>query len=131
MRVPEICRYCGGVIRCIPARKVYGKATNRLKMQGQWLYQCQNYNARVGCHRDSKRPLGNVANEVLRLKRVETHQVFDAFWQRQGMTRTAAYKWLAERMELPEERAHIGGFEMDQCRKLVDICTGLDGKEAA
>ena len=131
LRVPEICRYCGGVIRCIPARKVYGKTTNRLKMQGQWLYQCQNCNARVGCHRDSKRPLGNVANEVLRLKRVETHQVFDSLWQRQGMTRTAAYKWLAERMELPEECAHIGGFEMDQCQKLVDICAGLDGKEAA
>ena len=121
MRVPEICRYCGGVIRRIPAQRVYGDATGRLKMQNQWLYQCQNCNARVGCHRDTKRPLGNVANEVLRLKRVETHRIFDAFWESRGMTRTAAYKWLAERMELPGEQAHIGGFEMEQCQKLVDI----------
>ena len=70
MRVSEICRYCGGVIRLVPAEKVYQAATERLKQQRQWIYQCQNCNARVGCHRDSKRPLGNVANEVLRLKRV-------------------------------------------------------------
>lgn len=88
----------------------------------RWCYNCQNCNARVGCHKGSKRPLGNVANEVLRLKRMETHQVFDAFWKRRGMTRTAAYKWLAEQMKLPEEKAHIGGFEMDQCQQVIDLC---------
>ena len=101
MRDPCICRYCGGVVRCVPAEKVYGNAAvNRMKLWDRWFYQCQNCNARVGCHKDSKRPLGNVANEVLRLKRRETHQVFDAFWKRRGMTRTAAYKWLSEQMEL-------------------------------
>ena len=110
MRIPKICRYCGGVIRRIPAKEVYREAAGRLNLNGEWLYQCQNCNARVGCHRGTMRPLGNVANEVLRLKRVETHQVFDSFWKRQRMTRTAAYKWLSKEMKLPEENAHIGGF---------------------
>ena len=136
MRDPSICRYCGGVVRCVPAEKVYGNAAvSRMKLWDRWFYQCQNCNARVGCHKGSKRPLGNVANEVLRLKRRETHQVFDAFWKRRGMTRTAAYKWLSEQMELSETEAHIGGFEVDQCQQVIDICrrdeTGAKSKEAA
>ncbi|MDO5595043.1 MAG: zinc-finger-containing protein, partial [Eubacteriales bacterium] len=86
--------------------------------------------ARVGCHKGTNRPLGNVANEVLRLKRRETHQVFDCFWQENGMTRTQAYKWLARRMNLSEKNAHIGGFEMDQCQQVIDLCE-KEWKEAA
>ena len=83
----------------------------------EYIYQCQNCNARVGCHKGTKRPLGHVANETLRLKRMETHQVFDAFWKSKGVSRTKGYQWLARQMELPERLAHIGGFEMDQCQQ--------------
>ncbi len=95
------------------------------------FYQCQNCNARVGCHRGSKRPLGNLANEVLRLKRMETHQVYDAFWKSKGMIRTQAYKWLAERMQIPEQQAHIGSFEMDQCQRVIDLCREYEDLEVA
>ena len=132
MNVPKICRYCGGVIRPVPAESVYGESAGRLGMTGETVYQCQNCNARVGCHKGSARPLGKVANEVLRLKRVETHQVFDAFWQGQGMSRTQAYKWLAAQLHLPESRAHIGGLEMDQCQRVMELCAaGLREEEAA
>ena len=118
----DICRYCGGVIKLIPAKAVYGESARRLGMEGEFVYQCQNCNARVGCHKGTNRPLGNVANEVLRLKRRETHQVFDAFWQGNGMSRTKAYKWLAAQMQLSEKDTHIGGFEMDQCQQVIDLC---------
>lgn len=122
MEYTDICRYCGGVIRMVPARKVYGSATERLGLQKEHIYQCQNCNARVGCHKGTIRPLGNVANEALRLKRIETHQIFDTFWREKRMSRTAAYKWLARKMGLPEKHTHIGGFEMDQCQKVIDLC---------
>ena len=80
MKKPAICRYCGGIIRLVPAADVYGSSTERLGMQNEYLYQCQNCNARVGCHKGTTRPLGDVANEILRLKRIEAHQVFDAYW---------------------------------------------------
>lgn len=131
MEIPEICRYCGGVVRLVPARMVYGEeAAKRLKLDREMIYQCQNCNARVGCHKGTTRPLGNLANEVLRLKRMETHQVYDAFWKRSGMTRTQAYKWLAEQMQLTEDRAHIGSFEMDQCQTVIELCR-KNSKEAA
>ena len=122
MEISKICRYCGGVVRMVPARNVYGPAVDRLGLQNEYIYQCQNCTARVGCHKGTTRPLGNVANETLRLKRMETHQVFDAFWKQKGMSRTRGYKWLAGQMGLPERLAHIGGFEMDQCQKVIDLC---------
>ena len=132
MDIPEICRYCGGVVRLVPARAVYGDAAaQRLKLQKELFYQCQNCNARVGCHKGTKRPLGNLANEVLRLKRMETHQVYDAFWKRRGMTRTQAYTWLAEQLQIPEKFAHIGGFEVDQCQRVIDLCKKYEQEEAA
>ena len=116
MEIPHICRYCGGIVRLVPAESVYGDSAVRLGLKGEKLYQCQNCNARVGCHRGTVRPLGDLANEVLRLKRIETHQVFDAYWTERGMSRTQAYRWLAKKMHLPERKAHIGGFEILQHR---------------
>lgn len=127
----KICRYCGGVIRLVPASSIYRESAQRLGMSEEWLYQCQNCNARIGCHKGTKRPLGNVANEVLRLKRMEAHQVFDSFWKSRGMSRTKAYRWLAEKMELPEAEAHIGGFEMEQCHRLMQFCRKEKMKGAA
>lgn len=132
MEIPEICRYCGGVTRLVPAETIYGEAAaRRLELIGEFVYQCQNCNARVGCHKGTTRPLGNVANETLRLKRMETHQVFDAHWKQRGMTRTKAYRWLAKRLHLSEEETHIGSFEMDQCQKVIDLCQKKDKEMAA
>ena len=120
------------MIRLVPASGIYGESAQRLGMSEEWVYQCQNCNARVGCHKGTTRPLGDVANETLRLKRMETHQVFDAFWKSRHMTRTQAYKWLSQQMRLPKERAHIGGFEMDQCQQVIDLCgTENNEKEVA
>ena len=91
-------------------------------MQNEYLYQCQNCNARVGCHKGTTRPLGDVANEILRLKRIEAHQVFDAYWQKMHISRTKAYQWLARELKLSEEDTHIGGFEIDTCQRVIDLC---------
>lgn len=131
MKIPTICRYCGGVIRLTPAKDIYGASTDRLGLANENIYLCQNCNARVGCHKGTNRPLGNVANEVLRLKRVETHQAFDAFWKQRRMSRTRAYKWLAEQLGLPEGGAHIGEFEMDQCQRVIALCRDAAAAEAA
>ena len=131
MGAPEICRYCGGVIRLVPAEAIYGDtAAKRLELSGEFIYQCQNCNARVGCHKGTTRPLGNVANESLRLKRMETHQIFDRYWKGRGMTRTEAYRWLSGQLHLSERKTHIGSFEMDLCQRVIDLCQTTN-KEAA
>ena len=128
MEIPTICRYCGGAVRLVSASKVYGPAA-AARLGIERFYQCQNCNARVGCHPGSTRPLGNLANEALRMKRMETHHVFDSFWKERGMSRTQAYKWMAKKMRLSEELAHIGGFEIDRCQKLIKLCEKERNKE--
>ena len=130
MEIPTICRYCGGEVRLVSASKVNGPAAAaRLGIERQSFYQCQNCNARVGCHPGSTRPLGNLANEALRMKRMEPHHVFASFWKERGMSRTQAYKWMAKKMRLSEELAHIGGFEIDRCQKLIKLCEKERNKE--
>ena len=132
MENPKICRYCGGTVHLVPAAIVYGSAAaKRLGIEQEKFYQCQNCNARVGCHKGTDRPMGNLANEALRMKRKETHQVFDGFWKSKGMSRTQGYKWMAKKLRLSEELAHIGGFEMDRCQKLINLCHKEMNKFAA
>lgn len=101
VEIPMICRYCGGAVHLVPAAKVYGPAAaKRLGLEREKFYQCQNCNARVGCHKGSTRPLGNLANEALRMKRMETHQIFDSFWKERGMSRTQGY---------PDKSATVSG----------------------
>ena len=132
VEIPTICRYCGGAVHLVPAAKVYGPAAaKRLGLEREKFYQCQNCNARVGCHKGSTRPLGNLANEALRMKRMETHQVYDNFWKERGMSRTQGYKWMAKKLRLSEELAHIGGFELVRCRLMSRLCAkrGKKGKK--
>ena len=111
MKRPKICRYCGGIIRLVPASTIYGASAERLGMTDEKVYQCQNCNARVGCHHGTTRPLGNVANEVLRLKRMETHRVFDAFWRSRAMSRTQAYQWLAGRWSCRNQKPTLAALK--------------------
>lgn len=125
-KYPTICRYCGGKIELADAREIYGDAVERLALENEKIYLCRTCNARVGCHRSTVRPLGNVANEVLRLKRRETHEIFDAFWRRKRLTRTRAYQWLAGELGLPEKKTHIGSFEMDDCQRVIELCSQFE-----
>ena len=132
MKKSNICRYCGGEIQLIPAGQIYGSSVHRLGYAGEYVFQCKNCDARVGCHRGTSRPLGNVVNETLRLKGMEAHRVFDTFWKSQHMIRATAYRWLSQKLRIPERKAQIGGLEMDQCREIIMMCgTGDERQEVS
>lgn len=122
MKTPTVCRYCGGRIIKSTTRVLYPKGSAP-------IYLCVNCNAYVGCYPDGT-PMGKVANTVLRLKRQETHRIFDRFWREQGWSRSAAYRWLAQSLHLKEQEAHIGMMEMDECEQLIQLCR-KHNKEAA
>ena len=75
--------------------------------------------------------MGKVANTVLRLKRQETHRIFDQFWNHQGWSRSEAYRWLARSMNIPEQAAHIGLMEMDECERVIRLCLTQPKKRKA
>ena len=46
MKKPTICRYCGGIIRLVPAADIYGNSAERLGMKQEYIYQCQKISRR-------------------------------------------------------------------------------------
>jgi DNA-directed RNA polymerase subunit RPC12/RpoP len=120
VKIPEVCEYCGGRVKLADASELHGP-----KARGK-IYLCTNCNASVNVHPGTVKPMGTLANTVLKLKRQEAHRVFDAIWKTRGLTRSEAYGWLAARMGLPGRRAHIACFNIAQCDAVVRICKEHD-----
>lgn len=80
-----------------------------------------------GAHPDGK-PLGRPGTKEEKLARIEAHAVFDQLWQKSAfakrkprMKRTEAYVWLQKAMGLSKEAAHIGMFNVEQCKQLIEL----------
>lgn len=125
MKIPTICRYCGGKIIKSTTRALYPKGNEP-------IYLCVNCNAYVGCYPDGS-PMGKVANTVLRLKRSGDPQDIRPILAGAGVDAKRAYRWLAQNLHLKEHEAHIGMMEMDECEQVIRLCRkcGKYKKEAA
>jgi hypothetical protein len=84
----------------------------------------------VGCHKkgstfsvspkrvsDGTVPLGRLANKQLRMFKSMAHSAFDPLWADKFFhSRFAAYQALSHYMRIPQDKCHIGEFDVDQCR---------------
>ncbi len=112
---PLRCPYCGGHARLRSSAVVYRRTFG-------YVYLCEHYprcDAYVGCHPGTTRPLGRLADAALRRWKRRAHAAFDPLWRSGRMTRRDAYRVLQHLMGLDETRAHIGQFDIDQCRLLI------------
>lgn len=110
-----ICPYCSCPTFLVDSKVIYGRSYGP-------VYLCLICGAYVGCHSGGTRPLGSPANKALRTARHLAHAAFDPLWQSHRMSRSRAYSWLAQQMGLPEEKTHIGMFDLDQCAQVMRIC---------
>lgn len=100
------------------------------------IWVCTPCDAWVGCHPGTTKPLGGLANAELREWKIKAHAAFDPLWQgkmrrdqcSKGQARRAGYRWLAKQLGLEFHRTHIGYFNVDECRKVVEICTAVFNK---
>ena len=86
------------------------------------FYGCTNFPEcrEVHCaHQDTGEPMGIPADKETRQWRLKAHEVFDKLWRNGGWKRSEAYRWLAKVMGLDKKEAHIGMFDMAQCKKLI------------
>lgn len=118
MEKPTICRYCGSPVVYTSNAEIYGKEYGTGK-----CYLCRNCKAFVGVHPGTDTPLGTLANEELREWRKEAHFWFDRIWKKPTRitTRYNAYGYLARKMGLSREETHIGMFEIEQCKKVIEF----------
>ncbi len=61
--------------------------------------------------------------------RHEAHAMFDPLWQRGLMSRNLAYHKLSILLNVPLEKAHLGFCNADQCRKVLEVFSGMDARQ--
>lgn len=120
------CDYCGQPAPLVTGEQIY---PHRADLWAKRFYACFPCGAWVGCHPpatapggglgDGTVPMGRLANAELRRAKTAAHAIFDPFWQAASMRRRDAYLWLAQELNLPTEKAHIGMFDVDQCRAVI------------
>lgn len=93
------------------------------------VYHCSDCDAYVGVHKNTDRALGRLANKELREAKKLAHRHFDSLWKRavdkgrsKKEARGAAYQWLSDQLGTPKEYTHIGMFDIDLCKRVVEVC---------
>jgi hypothetical protein len=139
---PLDCPYCGGKAPLDCTTKIYQGRDYGL------AYICENFpvcDAYVGVHKNSGKPLGRLANKELRDWKIKAHAAFDELWQRKlaqrragkpgksgspggasypkHYARGAGYKWLREQLGIESKDCHIGMFDVDMCKRVVEVCS--------
>jgi len=108
------CPYCNQFSELIDSAELYGKSYGM-------MYICRPCDAYVGCHNDTIKPLGTMADFVTREARKDAHIYFDKLWKKEYMTRSEAYAWLQEQFILPKEKCHIGCFDKEHCMVVIEL----------
>jgi len=109
------CDYCDQRAEFVDSAEVYNGRSYGM------IYLCRPCDAYVGVHKGSDQPLGRLANAQLRHWKKAAHAAFDMLWKSRRMTRSKAYAWLSQKMNLPQARTHIGMFDVDKCKQVVAI----------
>lgn len=114
-----VCPYCAAIADLVTGEAVY---PHRRDLHERLFYRCRTCDAWVGTHRGTTKPLGRLANAELRQAKVAAHAAFDAKWRRLAWKRGAAYRWLASALGIDSRSCHIGMFDVDLCRRVVEAC---------
>tara|TARA_B100000929_G_scaffold108179_2_gene85760 strand:- start:13326 stop:13712 length:387 start_codon:yes stop_codon:yes gene_type:complete len=123
----SVCQYCQQPLMLVNGHAIY---PHRPDLKYKKFWSCLSCDAYVGTHKNSKdhKPLGTVARPHLRQLRSKVHQEFDPLWQGTNLSRSKAYKKLAELMQIPQEHCHISWFNEDQCVKALNLIPNLYGR---
>ena len=115
--VRVVCPYCSGRAEYTDSAEVYrGRSYGMI-----WL--CRPCFAYVGCHKGGDKPLGRLANAELRAWKQKAHRAFDPMWKGKKTSRGQAYLWLAEKLQIDRADCHIGMFDVEACKRVVELCS--------
>jgi Protein of unknown function (DUF3268). len=126
-QITVTCPYCNRQARLVNGSQLY---PHRPDLHSKQFYACLSCDAYVGCHPDTTRPLGRLANAELRAAKIAAHAAFDPLWRSGPMKRSHAYDWLATALGIPRHKCHIGGFNVEECKRVVEVCQAY-AKETA
>lgn len=125
-----VCPYCGKLSVFMPTSEKLYRGTDFGP-----AYACEPCGAWVGCHKGTRHALGRLANAELRKAKIAAHAAFDQLWKRKmardqihkHAARSAGYAWLAKQLDVPTADCHIGMFDVERCRRVVEVCAPYVG----
>lgn len=115
-----ICPYCQDEAQWVENKVIYGKNIGKSYM----AWYCKPCNAWVGCHENTTRPLGTMANAKLRKWRIRAHQAIDPLWKKGPIKRNTVYKVLSRAFGY---RIHIGKADIETCKKIIQMVKSMNG----
>ncbi len=115
---PTQCHHCSDRVRIGTHEEVYGRDYS----DWPYVYLCEGCGAYVGLHPFTAIPLGTLADKRTRDARKSCKLPFERIWRSGSMSRSEAYKWLADKMGIPAEECHFGWFSAEQCQTAMAHC---------
>jgi hypothetical protein len=86
-----------------------------------WCWYCNDCGAAVGCHSNTRLPLGTMTDAKTRLLRRLAHDAFDPLWRDRYMKRSQAYGWLARQLNITTENCHISQMSREQLKLVIEL----------
>lgn len=112
------CPFCNGDAEWVENKTIYGK--NYGKSYMMWI--CAPCDAYVGCHQNTKKPLGTLANKETRQWRMKAHEAFDPLWKKAGLQRREAYNFISNKLG---REVHVGESNIEQCKEIIALCSPI------
>lgn len=115
------CPYCQKETKWCENKEIYGRNYGKSYM----CYFCRPCWAYVGCHQNTKKPLGTIANAETREWRKKVHAVLDPIWQNHQHKRSKReriYERLSRRIYGKNGKSfHVGESDIGTCKKALEI----------
>lgn len=106
------CPSCKNLAPWVENKEKYGRNYGKSYM----CYFCKPCGTYVGCHNNTRNPLGTMADKKTMEARKEAHSAFDPLWKEGYMSRGRAYAILNELMG---RITHIGESDYDTCKLIT------------
>ena len=122
----KVCPYCNNQTKFIDSEIIYGVSYGM-------VYFCSPCDAYVGVHKGTDKALGRLADKNLRKFKKRAHYFFDQIAKTDLINKVSpefikdisnrgkAYLWLSQQLNIPIDECHIGMFDEDMCRKVIDV----------
>lgn len=81
-----------------------------------WL--CKPCNAYVGCHQNTKRPLGTITNAETSEWRKKVHAKIDPLWQEGHYSRGELYAKISKEIG---KKYHTGEASIETCKQILEM----------
>ena len=93
---------------------VYGRRYGKSYM----CYHCADCDYMVGCHNNTRKPLGTMVGKELRQLRRAVHAKIDPLWQSGKMKRGHVYSRISKALGYTY---HTGEADEETCRKVLEL----------